>query len=148
MNVREGQEIVVLRDSYCLEEAAALDPETMEFIAELRLQDFVAQSPNGHITRDQIQAGMRRERGLKRAWMGYLAFYAALGRAQGWKPERELLVARATGTDGLALPLGAAPGAGEPRKISTPAPRPELAPAIASDAVSEGPDISGLEYED
>jgi hypothetical protein len=91
----QKREIVVLRDPYCLEEATAVDPETLRFIGELRLQEFVAQCPNGHITRDQIQARLRKERALKRTYANYIAFYAALASAQGWKTERDILLEEA-----------------------------------------------------
>lgn len=148
----QGREVVILRDPYCLEEAAALDPETLRFIAELRLQDFVAQSPNGHITRDQIQACLRRERSLKRMYANYVGFYAALAQSQGWKTERQVLLEEAgvlaPTADGYAPPSGVTPGAGEPRKIGASASRPELAPAFTSD-VSEPPeDIFNLPLEE
>jgi hypothetical protein len=153
LDLRQGQAVIVLRDPYCLEEAVALDSQTLEVIGELRLQDFIAQTPNGHLSRDQIAAAMRRKAALRRMYGGYLAFYAALAEREGWKTEREILleeagVVAATGTDGRRLlPSGAAPGAvSEPAKISAPT-KPQLAPAFVSDAPLDI-DLSKLEFED
>lgn len=147
LDLRQGQQVIVLRDPYHLEEAVALDSETFDVIGELRLQDFVPQSPNGHLSRDQIAAAMRRKSTLRRMYGGYLAFHAAVAQTEGWKSEREVLLLEAT-NGAPACPPAAAPGAVEPQKISAPAARPALAPAFVSDAVENSPDISKLELED
>jgi hypothetical protein len=137
LDVRKGQQVTVLRDPYNLGEAVAADSETLQFIGELRIQEFIAQCPNGRFTRDQIKAAMRRERGLRRGYADYLALLSALASNRGWKTEREELVERAiarTGTDGRLLPA-AVPGAlGEAppsRKKS------EVGPTFVSDAAAE-----------
>jgi putative transposase len=130
LDSRKGRQVAVLRDPYNLGEAVAADPETLQFIGELRIQQFVAQCPNGRITRDQIKAGLRRERSLRRGYAEYLAALQAIATGQGWKTEREALLERAgvrTGTDNRpALPAAAVPGArriaerSEPVKLSSP----------------------------
>lgn len=110
---RTKQEVAILRDPYNLGDAIAADAETLQFIGELRVQEFVAQCPGGRITRDQIKAAMRREHGLRRGYAEYLALLSAVASNQGWKTEREELVERAmarTGTDSRLLPA-AVPGA-------------------------------------
>jgi transposase InsO family protein len=130
LDSRKSRQVAVLRDPYNLGEAVAADPETLQFIGELRIQQFVAQCPNGRITRDQIKAGLRRERSLRRGYAEYLAALQAIATGQGWKTEREALLERAgvrTGTDNRpALPAAAVPGArriaerSEPVKLSSP----------------------------
>lgn len=143
----QGCDVLVLRDPYSLENAVALNPRTMDFIGELELQEFVAQCPNGHLTRDQIQAHMRLRRGLLRGQSAYLAWLAALAERQGWKSEREVLLAQATGTDDAVAV--AAPGARSARALPPArSAMPQLAPAFVSDAVDSLPDISNLELED
>jgi transposase InsO family protein len=110
---KKGQQVMVLRDPYNLGEATAADAETLQFIGELRIQEFIAQCPNGQITRDQIKAAERRGRGLRRGYADYLAVLSAVASNQGWQTEREALMDRAiarTGTDGRLLPA-AVPGA-------------------------------------
>src|SRR5579859_5064169 len=113
LETRCGREVAILRDPYNLGEAIAADAETLQFIGELRMQEFVAQCPNGRVTRDQIQAAMRRERSLRKGYASYLATLSTIAAGQGWKTEREALVDRAlarTGTDGQ-IPAAAIPGA-------------------------------------
>jgi hypothetical protein len=113
----------------------------LQFVGELRIQQFVAQCPNGQITRDQINAAMRRERGLRRGYAEHLALISAIATNQGWKTEREALVERAlarTGTDGRLLPA-AVPGA---RGESAPATaRRQIASAFVSDDVVKDADL-------
>jgi transposase InsO family protein len=143
LDARQGREVAILRDPYNLGEAIAADAETMQFIGELRMQQFVAQCPNGRFTRDQINAGMRRERTLRRGYAEWLAALSAIGTSRGWKTEREALMERAiarTGTDG-ATPLlpASVPGVrGEapPARLAA-----EVQPAIVSDAVALDADI-------
>ncbi len=149
LDIRQGREVAILRDPYNLGEATAADAETLQFIGELQIQEFVAQCPNGRITRDQIKAGVRRERSLRRGYAEYLATLSALATNQGWKTEREALVERAiarTGTDGRLLPA-AVPGS---RGNAAPArARRATQPAFVSDAVAEEPDfMSGVKIED
>jgi hypothetical protein len=130
MDARQGREVAILRDPYNLGEAIAADAETLQFIGELRMQEFIAQCPNGQITRDQIKAAMRRERSLRRGYAEYLAALSALAAGQGWQTEREALMERAgilTGIDDRpALPTAAIPGArliserAIPQKVSSP----------------------------
>ena len=138
--MRQARKIVILRDPYNLAEAVAADPDTYEFIGELRLQQFVEQCPNGRITQDQIQAQMRKQRALKRAYSDWLGLLGAVASARGWKTERHALMERAglrTGTDDRpALPEGAAPGARQPRQLA-PAPRIKPGSTFISDAVAE-----------
>jgi len=140
LDVKKGEQVMVLRDPYNLGEAVAADAETLQFIGELRIQEFIAQCPNGRFTRDQIKAAMRRERGLRRGYADYLAVLSAVASNQGWKTEREALMERAiarTGTDGRLLPA-AAPGAlGEAR----PRRKSELQPTFVSDAVAQDAEI-------
>ncbi len=149
LDVKKGEQVMVLRDPYNLGEAVAADAETLQFVGELRIQQFVAQCPNGQITRDQIKAAMRRERGLRRGYADYLAVLSAVASNQGWKTEREDLVERViarTGTDGRLLPA-AAPGA-----LGEAAPgrkKVEAQPAFISDAVAEDADFwRGVELKD
>ncbi len=142
LDVRKGQQVMVLRDGYNLGEATAADAETLQFIGELRIQQFVAQCPNGRITRDQINAAMRRERSLRRGYAEYLATLSVVAANQGWKTEREALLERAgvcTGTEGAAAPLRGVPGAQrvQPRVNA----RRLLQPAFVSDAVAEDWDV-------
>jgi hypothetical protein len=145
LDTRQGREVAILRDPYNLGEAVAADAETLQFIGELRMQQFIAQCPNGQITRDQIKAAMRRERSLRKGYAEYLAALSALAANQGWKTEREALVERAlarTGTDGRLLPA-AVPGArAESSPVNAPARRPrEIAPTFVSDAVAQDADV-------
>jgi transposase InsO family protein len=139
MDVRKGRQVVICRDPYNLGEAVAADAETMQFIGELRIQQVVGQTPNGQITRDQIQAAMRRERSLRKGYAGYLAALQAIASNQGWPTERQALLERAgvrTGTDNRKLlPAGAVPGAvgAEPRTRQAK----EIAPTFISDAVAQ-----------
>ncbi len=147
LSERQGREVAILRDPYNLGEATAADAETLQFIGALQLQEFIAQCPNGRITRDHIKAAMRRERGLRRGYADYLALLSAVASNQGWKTEREALVSRAiarTGTDGRLLPA-ATPGAlGE----APPRAGRALQPAFVSDAVKEDADFwRGVELE-
>ncbi len=138
LGTRQGREIAILRDPYNLGEAIAADAETLQFVGELRIQQFVAQCPNGQITRDQIKAAMRRERSLRKGYADYLAVLSAVASKQGWKTEREALMERAiarTGTDGRLLPA-AAPGA-LPRQLPASRERRPDQPAFISDAVAE-----------
>ncbi len=138
LDTRQGREIAILRDPYNLGEAIAADAETLQFVGELRIQQFVAQCPNGQITRDQIKAAMRRERSLRKGYADYLAVLSAVASNQGWKTEREALMERAiarTGTDGRLLPA-AAPGA-LPRQLPASRERRPDQPAFISDAVAE-----------
>jgi len=115
----KGSEVVVLRDPYALENAVALDPKELFVIGELKLQEFVAQCPNGHFTRDQIKANERRVAHLRKRFTEPMAWLAVMAERQGWKSERQVLLEEAgfaTGTDGRALPPAAVPGAGQPRK--------------------------------
>lgn len=149
LDTRQGREVAILRDPYNLGEAIAADAETLQFIGELRMQQFVAQCPNGQITRDQIKAAMRRERSLRKGYAEYLAALSAIASNQGWKTEREALVERAlarTGTDGRLLPA-AAPGArGESAPVSRAR---EVAPTFVSDAVAQDAAIfNKIEMED
>lgn len=140
LDMRKGQQAMILRDPYNLGEAVAADPETLQFLGELRIQELVAQCPNGQITRDQIKAGMRRERALRRGYAEYLAALSAIAANLGWQTEREALVGRAlarTGTDSRLLGA-AAPGAlrGQPQ-LPPPARKPRAAfvsDTIAADA--------------
>jgi transposase InsO family protein len=135
LDLRQGREVAILRDPYNLGEATAADAETLQFIGELRIQEFIAQCPNGQITRDQIKAAMRRERGLRRGYAEYLATLSVIATNQGWKTEREALVDRAlarTGTDGAAVPAMAIPGA---RRISERSVAREVSSPFVDDAV-------------
>jgi len=85
MDVRKGRDVIVVRDPYNLQEATAADPGTMQFIGELRVKEFVAQCPNGQITRDQIKANMRKQRSLRKGYGEYLASLQAIATSQGWK---------------------------------------------------------------
>jgi transposase InsO family protein len=121
MVMREKQKILLLRDPYNLAVATAADPETGEFIADMTWQEFVAQCPNGRITADQISAGMRKARGVQRAFREYDDLMETIAQSQGWKTEGELLLERAgvrTGTDGRVL--SAAPGARQPDASAPP----------------------------
>ena len=121
-----GHKVTVLRDSYNLADAVAVEAETMVFLGELRVQQFVAQCPNGHITRDQIQAALRTQRALQRAYQEWLGLLGAISTAHGWKSERQALLDRATGTDpALAT---AAPGARDPRASRALPPAPPQSP--------------------
>ncbi len=139
MDYRKGHDVVVVRDPYNLQEATAAEPGTMQFIGELRVKEFVAQCPNGQITRDQIKANMRKQRSLRKGYGEYLASLQAIATSQGWKTEREALLERAgvlTGTNGAAM--RGLPG---PRRPQLPAARPHrLQPAFVSDAVAEDGD--------
>jgi transposase InsO family protein len=141
LDTRQGREVAILRDPYNLGEAIAADAETLQFVGELRMQQFVAQCPNGQITRDQIKAAMRRERSLRKGYAEYLAALSALAAGQGWKTEREALLERAgvrTGTDGRLLPA-AVPGArGEAPPLKK---KFELGPTFVSDAVAEDAEV-------
>ena len=64
--LKKGEQVMVLRDPYNLGEAVAADAETLQFIGELRIQEFIAQCPNGRFTRDQIKA---RNDNLDIAWL-------------------------------------------------------------------------------
>ncbi|HKI11417.1 MAG TPA: hypothetical protein VKA02_04830 [Candidatus Acidoferrum sp.] len=139
LDMQKGREVVILRDPYNLGEAVAVDAETFQFIGELRIQQFVGQSPSGQITRDQIKAAMRRERSLRKGYSEYLAALRAIAANQGWQTEREALLERAgirTGTTGRKLlTAGAAPGASdaEPRMNQLK----EIGPTFISDAVAK-----------
>jgi hypothetical protein len=140
LDARKGRQVAVLRDPYNLGEAVAADPETLQFIGELRIQQFVAQCPNGRITRDQIKAGLRRERSLRRGYAEYLAALQAIASSQGWKTEREALLERAgvrTGTDNrAALPPVGVPGA---RRLAAGPPR--LSSPFVSDAAERDAEV-------
>jgi transposase InsO family protein len=149
LDVRQGQKLMIARDPYNLQTAIAAEPDTLQFVGELRLQEFVAQCPNGRITRDQIKAAARRQHSLSRGYADYLAVVSAVVSNQGWKTECEELVERAiarTGTDGRLLPA-AVPGAlGEPAPARA---RRAAQPAFISDAVAEDKDFfRGVEAED
>jgi transposase InsO family protein len=119
-SAREGRKVWILRDPYNLSDATGVDIESpQQFIGELHVQFPMEQSPNGYRTRDQIQARMRRERGLKRGYADFIEFLRGMGQAQGWRTEAELLLDRGsrTGTDNRALPAGAAPGARSQRAL-------------------------------
>jgi hypothetical protein len=149
LDMRQGQRVLVRRDPYALDEAVAIDPETFELIGELHLKDFVAQTENGHLSRDQIKAAARRNSKLKRFYGGYyFAFHAALAAQQDWQTEWNARLARAkkNGTDGAEFPAAAAPGAADPVKISAPAQQPALARFCPSDEPDI--DLSNLELED
>jgi len=151
LDMRKGQQAMILRDPYNLGEAVAADPETLQFLGELRIQELVAQCPNGQITRDQIKAGARRERGLRRGYAEYLAALSAIASNLGWQTEREALVGRAlarTGTDGRLL-TAAAPGALRGPAQLPPPRRAETAPTFVSDAVAQDAEIfQTIELED
>ena len=140
LSLQQGRKIHVLRDPYNLAEAVAVDPETHEFIGELRPQGFVDQDPNSQITKDMIRAEMRKQRSLKRAYSDWLGMLGVVASARGWKTERHALMERAglrTGTDDRpALPEGAAPGARQPGQLA-PAPRIKPGSTFISDAVAE-----------
>lgn len=141
MDARKGHDVMVVRDPYNLQEATAAEMETMHFIGELRVKEFVAQCPNGQITRDQIKANMRKQRSLRKGYGEYLASLQAIATSQGWKTEREALLERAgvsTGTHGREL--AGLPGV---RRAQLPAARPRklLQPAFVSDAVAEDADV-------
>ncbi|HLZ92957.1 MAG TPA: hypothetical protein VKQ28_14685 [Candidatus Acidoferrum sp.] len=141
MDVRKGRDVIVIRDPYNLQEATAADPETMQFIGELRVKEFVAQCPNGQITRDQIKGNMRRQRSLRKGYGEYLASLQAMATSQGWKTEREALLERAgvsTGTDGT---LRGTPGSARRAQLPDARPRRLLQPAFVSDAVAEDADV-------
>jgi len=146
LDVRQGREVAILRDPYNLGEAIAADSETLQFIGELRMQQFIAQCPNGRITRDQIKAAMRRERSLRKGYAEYLATLSALAANQGWKTEREALLERAgvlTGTNGpRALPETAAPGAlGRSPQLPPARSQRVLRPAFVSDTIERDADV-------
>jgi transposase InsO family protein len=143
LDTRQGREVAILRDPYNLGEAIAADAETLQFVGELRMQQFVAQCPNGRITRDQINAGMRRERALRRGYAEWVAALSAIGTSRGWKTEREALMERATartGTDGATA--GAAPGTFR-GQAQLPAPRrsADVQPTIGFDDVASSDGI-------
>jgi len=148
LDLRQRQEIMVLRDPYNLAEATAVEPDTMSFIGDLRVQEWVAQCPGGRITRDQIRAAMRKQRSLRKSYGAYFAMLGAIASANGWKSEQEMLVARATGTDGFAAREAAIPCAAIPGATRLPA-LPELSSRAAfahaspftSDHVKEDIDI-------
>lgn len=119
MSDREGHEVIVLRDPYALEDAVAIDPQNMELAGELRLQEFIAQCPGGHLVRDQIRAHERRGAALLKRWRNYFSYCSAISANAGWKSEREVLLESA----GFAPDISrATPGAGTPRQIAgTPA---------------------------
>jgi len=137
---QQGRAVLILRDPYNLGEAVAFDEEGRTFVGELRVQQFVAQCPNGQITRDQIQAAMRRQRAVLRSYTDYRALLASIASSQGWKTEREALLERAgvrTGTDAgpARLLAGAVPGA---RLLAAaPAPRELPASPFIDDAARE-----------
>jgi hypothetical protein len=151
LDVRQGRQILVLRDPYNLGEAVALDPETHEFVGELVVQLPIDQSPNGHITRDQIKAAMRKERALKRGYADYLELLRNVATAQGWRSEKDLLLERAglrenvrTGTDPRVL--SAAPGA-RLLGASPAAPRRDGAALFLSDSPGLLDDFGPIEYQ-
>lgn len=142
MDSWQGQDVLVLRDPYALEEATVVDPTNFRFVAELCLQDFVAQCPGGHVTRDEIQKYMRLQRGQRRGYSNFLAFLGAMSEAQGWKSELDVLTEQAgliqTGTDNRALTAqmsAAAPGARHGRGAAPQTPRQFDSPFV-SDAVA------------
>src|SRR5260370_5655705 len=141
LDTRQGREVAILRDPYNVGEAIVADAETLQFIGELRIQEFVAQCPNGQITRDQIKAAMRRERSLRKGYADYLAVLSAMASNQGWKTERAALMERAiprTGTDGRLLPA-ATPGARGP--ASARARRRAAQPPLGCQRVPQGHDV-------
>lgn len=146
MDLRKGQDVLVLRDPYNLGEATAADPKTLQFVGSLRVQELVSQAPGGRVTRDQINAGMRKQRSLRKGYAEYLAALGAMATSMDWKSEREELVARAlenTGTDGIEK---AAPGMARAQAAALPAGRQArakaaLQPAFISDAVAEDAEI-------
>jgi hypothetical protein len=138
LDVLQGRQVLIARDPYNLQTAVAADPDTFQFIGEMRIQEFIGQSPNGQITRDQIKAGMRRQRALRKGYGEYLALLQGWASASGWQTEREALLERAgvrTGTDG-ETPLRGVPGA---QRVRLPRPRVRALPqpAFVSDAVAE-----------
>jgi putative transposase len=149
MDVRKGRDVIVVRDPYNLQEATAADPDTMQFIGELRVKEFVAQCPNGQITRDQIKANMRKQRSLRKGYGEYMASLQAIATSQGWRTEREALLERAgvlTGTDGSDM--RGLPGS---RRLQLPDARPRkvLRSAFVSDAVAAHADaFRDLKVED
>lgn len=143
MDLRKGQSVMVLRDPYNLGEATAADPETMQYVGSLRIQELVAQAPGGRITRDQIQAGMRKQRALRRGYGEYLAALGAMATSLDWRTEREELMARAlanTGTDARTV-AAAAPGASRALPRERRAARQPSQPAFVSDAVAADAEI-------
>jgi len=143
-----GRDVLIARDPYNLGEAIAIADDG-QFIGSLRSEILLAQGPQSHAL---VRESMRQRRQLRRGVRDYMAFLAAQSRAMGIPTELEAMRERAglaaTGTDGRALPPGAAPGAVEPRKISAPASqRLALAAAISSDDIANSPDMSNLEYE-
>lgn len=136
--------VLVLRDPFNLQEATAVDAETLQFIGELRIQEFVAQCPNGRITRDQIKAGLRRERSYQKGYAEYLAALSAISASSGWKTEREDRMERLgfrTGTDARLLPAGVPGALGEGGPAAT---RRRTSSAFVSDDVASDADVFGI----
>jgi transposase InsO family protein len=112
LDALNGRKVAILRDPYNLGDAVAADAKTLQFIGELRMQQFIDQDTANPITRDQIKTAMRRERSLRKGYAEYIAALSVIAANQGWKTEREALVERAfarTGTDNRLL--AATPGA-------------------------------------
>lgn len=150
MHALSDQEVIVVRDPYNLQEATANHPESLMFIGELRVKEFMAQCPNGHITRDLLNAEARKRGALRKGYSEYLAWNLATATRLGWKSELGSLLERAgvrTGTDD-AVPMRGLPGSRNPR---LPAARPHklLQPAFVSDAVEAHADaFRDLKVED
>lgn len=158
-----GRDVLIARDPYNLGEAVAIDDG--RFIGALRSETLLAQGPQSHAL---VRESMRQRRQLRRGVRDYMAFLAAQSHALGVPTELEALRERAglamTGTDGRALPAGAAPGArlALPKRAEFDSPfvddaaakviaalnesRTGLAPAFVSDAPAI--DISNLELEE
>jgi len=142
LDTRQGQRVAILRDPYNLGEAVAADADTMQFVGELHIQEWIAQAPNGRITRDQIKAAMRKQRAMTRGYSDYLAALSVLAVNSDWKTEREDLVIRATGTYGMTAPASSVPGAARDQKCLPPARGQRVVqPAFVSDAVAQDMDI-------
>src|SRR5690349_1702684 len=65
---------------YNLGEATAADPKTLQFLGALRIEELTSQTPGGKITRDQIKAGMRKQRQLRKGYAEYLAALGAMAK--------------------------------------------------------------------
>ena len=128
---------------YNLGEATAADPKTLQFLGALRIEELTSQTPGGKITRDQIKAGMRKQRQLRKGYAEYLAALGAMATSLDWRSEREELMARAlanTGTEGRREM--AAPGAARPKRLPPASSAPRTAnPVFVSDAVRADAEI-------
>lgn len=151
MDLRKGQNVIVLRDPYNLGEATAADPRTMQFIGSLRIQELAGQATGGRITRDQIKAGMRQQRSLRKGYAEYLAALGAMATSMDWRSEREELMTRAlanTGTDDArALPTAAAAAIPGARRIAErAAQRPSGNSVFVSDDVKKDADAGTFDH--